>query len=263
MLKGWMLYHGWMNHTHSVQSTLLFRDLCDHSRCLWCGWGSEPLFLAPRLRLTTRSGAEIPRSDPNLCLLCNLDKRFSFFVPLFSLPNPCVQEVWTFGSKICLSLCGALHCGALVLLGTGGTLTPRDLLDSCPPSPAAVTGWSILQQPHCSCSGTSSSISSQTCPTHGKDSFHRLSPPFWILPTVHCTQTGKQLRSDKQEYLLVKRPWTVVLLGVCALSMMTSLKLGWEIGRSGKGQLKLFWRFLGIHCKTQIAFWDIYFVWSD
>lgn len=26
---------------HSVQSTLLFRDLCDHSRRLWCGWGQN------------------------------------------------------------------------------------------------------------------------------------------------------------------------------------------------------------------------------
>ena len=93
-------------------------------------------------------------------------------------------------------------------------------------APAAVTGWSILQQQHCSCSGTSSSISSQTRANHGKDSFHRLSAPFWFLPSVHSTQTGKQLHSNKQEYLLVKKPQAIVLLGVCASSMMTSLKLG-------------------------------------
>ena len=224
MLKGWMLCHGWMNHTHSVQRTLLFRDLCDHRRRLWCGWGSEPLFPAPRLRLTTRLGAGIPWSDPNLCLLFNLDKWFSFFVPLFSLPSLCLQEVWMFGNKNCLSLCGALHCCALVSFGMGGY--PWDLLDSWPPGPAAVTGWSILQQQHCSCSGTSSSISSQTRANHGKDSFHRLSAPFWFLPSVHSTQTGKQLHSNKQEYLLVKKPQAIVLLGVCASSMMTSLKLG-------------------------------------
>lgn len=211
---------------HSVQSTLLFRDLCDHSRRLWCGWGSELLFTAPRLRLTTRLGAGIPQSDPNLCLLCNLDKQFSFFVPLFSLPNLCLQEVWTFASKICLSLCGALHCSGLILLGTGGILTPPDSLGSCPPSPAALTGWSILQQLYCSCSGTSSSISSQTHPIHRRGSFHRLSSPFWILPTVHSTCAGEQAHANKQEYLTVKKPWAVVLLGVWAVSMMTSLKLG-------------------------------------
>lgn len=194
---------------HSVQSTLLFRDLCDHSRHLWCGWRSESLFPAPRLRLTTRLGTGIPCSDPSLCLPCNLDKQFSFFVPLFSLPGLCLQEIWTFGSKFCLSLCGPLHCGALILLGTGSTPTPRDLLDSCPPSPAAVTGWTVLQQPYCSYSGASSSISSQTYPTHGKGFFHRLSSPFWILPTVRSTQTGRQEHSNKQKSLTVKKPWAV------------------------------------------------------
>lgn len=141
-----------------------------------------------------------------LCLLCNLDKQFSFFVPLFSLPSLCLQEVRMLGSKICLFLCQALHCGALILRGMRDTLTPWDLLDSCPPSPAAVPGWNILQQTSCSCSGTSCSISSQAYPTHRKGSFHRLSSPVWLLPAVHSTQTGEQPRSNKQEYW----PWAVV-----------------------------------------------------
>lgn len=111
---------GWITPPHETIRTKyppIFRLLCLQPS-LSGGWGSELCFPAPSLRLTTRLGSGIPRSDPNLCLQCSLDKWFPFYTPLFTFLNLCLQKAWTLGSKI-PSVCGAWHHGAL--WGTRGT----------------------------------------------------------------------------------------------------------------------------------------------
>lgn len=56
-----------------------------------------------------------------------------------------------------------------------------------------------------------------------------------MLPAVHSTRPGKQLHSNKQEYLVVKKPWAVVLLGVCALSHDDFSEIGVRNGKRWQG----------------------------
>lgn len=111
---------GWITPPHETIRTKyppIFRLLCLQPS-LSGGWGSELCFPAPSLRLTTGLGSGIPRSDPNPCMQCSLDKWFPFYTPLFTFLNFCLQKAWTLSSKI-PSVCGAWHRGAL--WGTRGT----------------------------------------------------------------------------------------------------------------------------------------------
>lgn len=125
----------------------------------------------------------------------------------------------------------------------GGILTCQDLLYSCPPTPAAVTGWSVLQ--HCICSGTPSSSS---LARHIQPAERALSIDCLLHFEFFLLRTPLRLESKNIQTNKSTERWKshgLFLLGVHALFVMTSLKLGWEFWISGQEQLRPVWRFLG------------------
>lgn len=202
MLKGGKLCHSCVNHT--IQWDIWYKVFSSLETCVASGgaeaqdcssqlafWGWPPCWGLGYLSVILTSVYSV------IWIKC-----FPYLYHCF----PCLvffcrkSEVWL--QNLPFLLWGsALQCSCLAR--NEGYPDPSGSIGLLPTLSSCWTTWSS----YCSCSGTSSSTSSQTCPTHKRVSFS-------IFNSSNCAvhSDWSPAHSNKQKCLIVKKPWAVVLL---------------------------------------------------